>query len=486
MAKDPTTRNFALCSITEEEHRVVRVSLPPETISVLTQVRRTLDVDAGSDLCVSILEHGQQVPGVAATLAPDEAERYIGEINAIYDSHHALETLAPICLDAKVFYVILAAGHRRHKACVLINQEVEKGALAYSENYRGAYRVELHFGLSAKEAIALQFNENRHVQVPPQEEARAAWRFYRWLQTQDPCLTTAQFARIIGRSKDWVRGALRFCRLPLSVQAYVDGADGYVKLPYGILVELARLSEGHCRLTGEEFCEGTYHRWVRQALLKRFNASTFGKMVSEYLAEKTAECLGQLPLFGLERDLGADQRPLRRVVGKELVPALWLALNYWQTLEQIRKSGGFGDESYLGPETDPALRALYCPGSPLRLPLRHAEHMTDLVPYLVELAQREGGRYRLSLVRAWSQASRSAPCRQNACCNGGSFGARHHDGPSACRGRRCFCSRLYGTVYICALKNSVMWSSMFPIFHARFIFTATSWVFLKSEPWISG
>ncbi len=403
----------------------MRVSLPPETFSVLTQVRRTIAVDPESDLCLSILEHGQQVPGVAAALDRAETQQYIAEINAIYDAHHTPDALVPVKLDGRIFYLILAAGHRRYRACVLINQEAEEGRVVYGEKYQGMYRVELRFGLSAREAIAIQFNENRHVQVPPQEEARAAWHFYRWLQRQNSSLTIAQFARIIGRSKDWVRGALRFCRLPLSIQDYVDGAHGHVKLPYGILVELARLAESSQRLTVEEFCEETYHRWIRKAVIGRFNATTFGKMISEYLAEKTAERLGQLSLFGLERDLGADERPIRRVVAKELVPALWLALNYWRTLEHIRTSGGFGDESYLGPETDPAVRALYCPGSPLRLLLKNAEYIADLVPHLMELAQQEGGKYRSSLVQVGALLLEALPLARML------VALEDHSGPSS-------------------------------------------------------
>ncbi|MFN3076785.1 MAG: hypothetical protein ABT940_07895, partial [Alphaproteobacteria bacterium] len=156
-----------------------------------------------------------------------------------------------VILDGVPYYFILVAGHRRYRACQAILDEATDEETAFD----GLYRVDIRFGMSVRETIPLQFNENRHQQVPPHEEARSAWKFYRWLQQNEQGLTIAGFARRIGRTPEWVRGALRFCTLPLSVQNYADGTEGCVKLPYGILVNLARLGEEMAEITGEKFPE---------------------------------------------------------------------------------------------------------------------------------------------------------------------------------------------------------------------------------------
>lgn len=187
------------------------------------------------------------------------------------------------------------AGHRRYAVrypCRKCRQNAGQSA------FDGRYRVDIRFGMRVKPDIALQFNENRHQQVPPHEEARM-WKFYRWSKRNEREITISQFARKIGRTPEWVRGALRFCTLPSSVQNYADGTDGCVKLPYSILTSLARLGEGMFELTGEAFPESAYHSWIVRRVVGRLNATVFRKTVSEYLTSKQQEHRGQLSLFGL-------------------------------------------------------------------------------------------------------------------------------------------------------------------------------------------
>lgn len=388
---------FRSKDVVERETRVLRVAMPPQAFSVLTQVRRTMDIQ--DDLVPSILEHGQQTPGVAAALTKKEAVAYLDQINAIYRKRHTLRDIKRVLLDRRAYYLVLVAGHRRHQTCLWINHAVEKGdSVTYSQKYQGLYRAELRFGLVAKEAIALQFNENRHAQVPPHEEARAAWDFWRWLRIEDSSLTVAHFARMIGRNSGWVRNALRFCALPDSVQRYVDGQDGLPTIPYGVLIEVARLADSYKSLTGEDLSEEAHHLWVRKAVLGRLDATKFGRAVSEYLSSKKDEQRGQFSLFGSIAD-EEDKRPVRRVVAPDLVRLLWTYIEYWKSLEAIRKSGGFGTESYIGPEHDSVARQSYSPGSPIHLLASHITIMEGLVPHLAELAKNEGGRHRRKLKR---------------------------------------------------------------------------------------
>lgn len=389
------TYSFELASIADNTRQVKPVKLPPEAFSVLTQVRKTLSVT--EDLMPSILARGQQTPGAAAALVESEARIYLTEVNRIFDTQHGFSSLQPVVLDGITFYLPLIAGHRRHTTCVLLNREIKEGKAEYTRNFDGQYRVDLHFGISALDAIEYQFNENRHAQVPPHEEAEAAWRFWRYRTELEEGLTCARFARSIGRTPEWVRSALRFCNLPTDVQSYVTGDNKInLKLPYRILVDLARLAEGYESITGESLPNEAYHLWIRKAVLGRLNSVQFGKNVSAYLEEKRAEQQGQGSLFSLDMtdDVQAE-RHIRRVVGENLVRGLWLFASYFNTVERTRQAGLLGGEDYLffqGGEIP------FSPGSPVRMMSEVIDLAAELVPHLAELARKErrGGYRKLS------------------------------------------------------------------------------------------
>lgn len=353
-------------------------------------------MEVTEDLLPSMLEHGQQTPGTVAVLTPSKAKQYVLEINEIFGVSHDPDELVPVRYENKQRRFILVAGHRRHETCLLINRLVAEKKCGFSAAYNGEYRAELRFGLTTAEAIALQFNENRHVQVPPHEEAYAAWGFWIWLRKQNAELTPQEFARIIGRTPEWVRNALRFCSLPRSVQLYVDGRDDMPKLPYRILVEVARLAEGYEHVVKKPLTEEAHHLWLRRAILGRLDAVRFGKMVSEYLADKRREANDQKSLFG-DGDILEDTRPTRRIVAPHLIKDIWRWLEYMRVLAQIHHRGQFGGESFLGPESDQKIRESYSPGSPLALLRRASEIHVDLLPHMIELAKREGGRHRRAL-----------------------------------------------------------------------------------------
>lgn len=392
---------FRMGDITERGFTLVRVSVPPEAISVLTQVRRTISV--GEDLLPSILEHGQQTAGVVAALCEEEARLYVKEINEIYSTNHVFDSLAPVDLDGERVYLILVAGHRRHATVCMINEMQRRGEISCTGTYRGLYRAELRFGLNAKEAIALQFNENRHCSVPSHEEARAAWDYYRWLKRENPALGIAAFGQMIGRHADWVRNAVRFCLLPHSIQNYVDGHNGKTKMPYRILVELARLAEGYESITGEALTEDDHHRWIKRALTERLDATKFGRLVSEYLQAKREDVAGQLSLFGSAATY-EETRSLRQVVARNLVPDLWKIIEYMRLLIRLQKIGGFGTETCIGPMAD---HGRYSPGSPVRLLAQIIELIQEIAPLLAEVAARER-RGHVSRLRNGEKAVRDA------------------------------------------------------------------------------
>lgn len=395
-----SVKSYALADIRDTtERKVESIRLPPEDISTLTQVRKTYAIQ--EDLIPSFLARGQITPGMAAALLPDQAQIYVDTVNAIYGSTHVVDELVPLRLDGTVYYVVLFAGHRRHLTILHINEGIEHGTIVPpGERYSRDYRVDLYFDISAEEAIELQFHENRHSAPPLHEEAGAAWRFYRYKRRENPELTVGQFARSIGRTGEWVRNALRFCSLPESVQGYVVGEHDLKtwmkkpQIPYGILVNIARLAEGYRDITGEDLPETAMHVWLREALVSRLNVSAFARKVSGYLEQMRAEASGQSTLFG---DVMSDDdrtRHTRMVVAQELVRSMWAVFSYFRTVEGLWQNGVLGRESYLGPFSEED-RKRFSPKSPIRMCAEALGAAKLVMPHLAELARLERtGHYR--------------------------------------------------------------------------------------------
>lgn len=385
--------SLALADIRDTtERKVEKVCLPPGLISVLTQVRKTYDIQ--EDLIPSFLARGQITAGMAAALTPDQAEIYVETVNGIYGSRHTVSELVPVCLDGSTYYLVLFAGHRRHLTILHINEGIERGTFLPTERYSQEYRVDLHFDISATEAIELQFHENRHSAPPLHEEASAAWRFYRFKLREKPDLTPGLFAKSIGRTPEWVRNALRFCSLPESIQAYVTGEHSlktYMKkpaLPYGILVSLARLAEGYQTVSGEELAEQAMHFWLHEALTSRMNVASFGKKVSGYLEQLRQQAEGQSSLFGDVLNAEERERRTRQVVAEEMVRFMLATFSYFKIVEGLRKNGDLGRESYLGPYSAEDCKR-FSPKSPIRMCVQALEMVQGLAPHLAELSRLE-------------------------------------------------------------------------------------------------
>ncbi|MDB5264920.1 MAG: hypothetical protein JWN64_491 [Parcubacteria group bacterium] len=381
--------SYRLDDITVRVQRVVKVRLPAECFSVLEQVRKTYEID--EDLVPSFLSQGQLTPGMVAALDPHQARVYVDEINAIFDSHHTVHDLIPVELDGDEYYLAIFAGHRRHATSQHVELGIKTGKYVPTENYESGYLAELHFDMDAERAIELQFQENRHTTPPLHQEAEAAWRFYRHKRRKNPGLTPGQYARTIGRTTEWVKSALRFCSLPPSIQALVTGDNAWkLRLPYGALVDLARLAEGYELLMGEKLAEEGMHRWVRDAVASQLNATTFGRKVSEYLEDLRSQKAGQLSLFNLEESDVAHEHRMRRTVKRELVPALWKIIAYFEVVENFRRAGVLGKESYMAPIKTSEELHYYSPASPIRMLVAVVERIENIIPGLAELARKEG------------------------------------------------------------------------------------------------
>ncbi len=381
---------------------VLSASIPPAELSalnVLTQVRQTMNPLDLVELAESILAQGQHAPGVVVALTPDEAERYVAEINEWCGGRHNINWLTRTNLDGVEYYLIVVAGHRRLRACQMAAKLLHEGTHT-SERFTGHYLCEIHFGLTIEQALAIQFHENRHQQVLIYEEVAAAWRTWRFLTKRNPRLTITAFAKVIGRTASWVRSMLRFCELPESVQQLIEPNGHSSRVSYQLLVQVQRLLEVEQK-HGRHFTELEVHAMVVRLVVGRVSPKAFAKIVSARIRD-LEEGQGDL-LLGV-----SDTRSSRRIALPHVVQGAHAIVGYWQLLEKLLSTGAFGDSSPFAPLTDARERGEYSPGSPIRLLVKITDTMVELLPHLTALAIRERrGRRKLEQALKGLETSRA-------------------------------------------------------------------------------
>lgn len=351
-----------------ETSKVIPARLPLRVINLSAkQMRATYS--SIDELAESILSRGQLQQGIAAALTPKEAQKYVREMNMLWGTNQHISEFQAAELDGERMYIILIAGHRRYKAVEIAEGKAEHDL---------GYRVELRFGISAEDALSVQFTENMHEKVPPHEEAKAIHLGWLWIKRKHPRISLAQFARSLNRSSDSVKGALRFVSLPESIQQFAY--DG--KLAYSLLLGVARYAEGMEGM-GKPLDEKELTSFAEYAMIEQLRSKDLEKIVTSRLAH--AAC-GQLSLFE-EAEVG-KQRPLRKAAAEHLIRGCMLYIGYLQALSRHRKDGGFEGQSHWEPETDPDVFALFVPDSPVRMLLRMSQYLADELPHFEELARR--------------------------------------------------------------------------------------------------
>lgn len=391
-----TKHSYAIEQIADRRAGVI-VRLPPEVFTVLTQVRGH-NFEIAEDILPSILARGQITPGLAAALTLNEGIAYIDQVNIMFNSSHTIDEAPVVVLDGKEYVLPLAFGHRRLLSVRAVNALIAEGKGQYTENFDGLYKAELHFGLTANEAIELQFNENRHSVPSPHMEARKAWGYYRFLQRENPTLSVTEFAARIGRKPEWVRNALRFCSLPANIQGFVDGDNELNQtLPYGVLVHLARLIDG-LRELNIDFPEEHQKSWLLDAVVDSLDTTSFGKKVTEFLNDKREVLAGQRALFDLSQTDAEQDRRRRQIIDAKLTMAQWNNYAWLDKLSALVKSGAFGDRD---PLDLLAKEGLFSPGSPVRVMAASLQKTALLLPVLAQVA----GTNRLGHKREFEEAA---------------------------------------------------------------------------------
>lgn len=208
------------------------VKLPRTVIGVLVQMRARMSTAGLEDLAASIKEVGQHTPGLVVALSADEAKEYLASINGMWGTEYSLSEFESVFLTEMncSYYLFLVAGHRRFRA-------VDLAGLP-------DFYARLHFETEFSDALLMQYHENIHEHVPPDNEARFVTLLWRKAKKENTKLTLGQFARSLGKKPETVRRSIRFTALPVKVQELVMPSEEFKKgIAFALLCELARLQE---------------------------------------------------------------------------------------------------------------------------------------------------------------------------------------------------------------------------------------------------
>jgi len=261
------------------------VNLPIDMIGVLHQMRSSMSQIGLDDLAKSIKEVGQHTPGLVAALDIGSAREYLLNINGMWGSDYRIETFTPVYIRERKerLYFFLVAGHRRFRAVKMAGRET--------------FYARLHFQSSFSEALTMQYHENIHEQVPPDDEARfitLLWRREMEMAKGKRFVLTS-FARALGKTPDAIRRSIRFTALPVCVQNLVLPSKEFKKgIAYALLCELARLQEA--RIEAEKpFTEAELMQ-ISYILISQYGTA---KKASAWVSEQIRVLNGQGEMFEL-------------------------------------------------------------------------------------------------------------------------------------------------------------------------------------------
>lgn len=357
----------------ESRHKFTGAWLPFESISRLEQPRRTFEEIPS--LADSIAVHGLANPITVAQLSEEACARYLDVINKVWGTVHASADLETLTLEGEKKYHILIAGERRYRAIGLLKEQgcedcqAQEVAVSCYENHfqRSEVEVRLMANVSARDALDLQSAENIHKRVPPHEDARFLYEYYRFVKEDEPECTLRGFARGVSRGEEQVRDAIKFCELPENVQDSVKLGQ----IPYGIAIQISRLhknSNPNVNVSGEEL-----DWWVIKAITGQYKVPDFKDLIMGYIKEREG---GQKSMFEImtESQRSEFEREQRKmVVEKGILRALHSQIAYLQRVQDLYKTGKLGEKD-----------SPYSQGSPSRLVLKLARVMYQIVPDLRE------------------------------------------------------------------------------------------------------
>jgi len=289
---------------------------------------------------------------VVALLDKGAFGEYIATINELWGTAFSANNFKTLG-DGK--YHVLIAGERRTRAWRAL---AEDGKASWS------YMAHIRRDIPVFSALFIQFAENTHRRVPPEQEAYSYNEFFRVLKKRHPETTIAKFARSVGRSSEVIRNALRFCELPESVRNMVEKKH----LHYSIAVELWRLQQN--AVPEEEI-----KRWMFRAVVEKKTAEDFRKMISDYIFVRGQGQISLLDVMTGEQEELLHKRHRRKVVEGRLVPIHTEQKRYFERVTSLISEGLLGEDD-----------SPYSPGSPARRLRALVKTIKDLLPHLDALA----------------------------------------------------------------------------------------------------
>lgn len=289
----------------------VDVNLPLAYIGALQQMRSRMSLTGTEDLVASIKEVGQHTHAVIVALNRREASEYLQNINEMWGTRYRLSAFKAIYVVERKeeLYFFLVAGHRRLKA-------VEMAELP-------TLYARLYFASSFHSALLMQYHENVHEQVPPDNEARFITLFWRKAKKANPDLPLAHFARSLGKKPEVVRRAIRFAALPIRVQELMLPNNQFKKgIAYGLLCELARLHEAHEEaekpLSETDLMQFAYTLVAECKTVKRAAAWVSARIAVLNGQEELFELSAQEAALGARRTVSSGLERTVRVGGEHL------------------------------------------------------------------------------------------------------------------------------------------------------------------------
>lgn len=299
----------------------IDLNLPLSFIGALHQMRSRMSLIGIDDLVESIKQMGQQMPGIMVALARQEAAEYLRNINEMWGTNYQLRNFRSVHVVEKgeALYFFLIAGHRRLKAV-----EMAKLSTLY---------VRVYFESSFMNALLMQYHENVHEQVPPDNEARFITLFWRKAKNANPDLPLAHFARSLGKKPEVVRRSIRFTALPIPVQELVVPNNNFKKgIAYSLLCELARLQEAYAE-AGKPYSEAELMHFAYTLVAECKTA----KRAAAWVSERITVLHGQEELFELSPQEAADGA--RRTVGTTLEKTVRVGEEHLRVVARFHANG---------------------------------------------------------------------------------------------------------------------------------------------------
>ncbi len=296
----------------EDKHPHIEIlSLSPDKINILTQVRKYFDSDSLDILATDIAVNGIiNMPNIIF-YEREDAELYLKTINTIHQANHCLKDMVKGTFQGREGYFFLVAGERRSRAFQILkrkgclrcrtekaNEIKEKGALEacyrshfYEKEFIFPYK--LMADISPFKALNIQMSENLYEKPNSHSEASMYASYYKLLKLINPSYTIAKFSRRVARNPRILSEFIGYIDLPIIIQKYVEEKV----VLFGIARELVFLRNNLKKIgKSEEKMERLVEFAFTHAVSARMKVSKFKKYVRKLIEDEKS---GQMELFEL-------------------------------------------------------------------------------------------------------------------------------------------------------------------------------------------